>query len=480
MRIHTVFFAVMMGLAFFPVATAGAADHEIDTTSVFLYPEFSPRISMDFKNASLVDVLKIFSKQSRLNLVASQEVAAKTVTVYLDNVPIEQALEQILRANQLMYEIEPGSDIYIVKPMKTPEMNLTTRVYYLKHASVDSASIRKLLSVSTDKESSSSSSSSAADTEGIVKIIGGLLTTDGKVMEDPRTNSLIISDIAANFPNIEQAIARLDVPVPQILIEVEMLEVAKNITDKLGVKWGDQPLVLTGGSKVNAFPFDGSVPFLTDVGNVEYEDARLTTGNLDATGFTAALNFLRTDTSTKNLARPRILTLNNQSAEIKIATQETIGSALTIASSNSSTTQANEAERVETGVFLVVTPQANVDQNEITLALAPRVIITRTGATFNNVTYKDPEERTAQTMLKVKSGDTIILGGLIREDREITVTKVPILGDIPLIGAAFRHKNDSIQERELIIFITPHILKERPSDLPAEQRVNIVREQDVQ
>jgi type II secretory pathway component HofQ len=102
---------------------------------------------MDFQDASLVDVLKIFSQQTNLNLITAQSVADRKVTVYLDQVPIEQALEQILKANELTYEIQPGSNIYIVKPLQRPNSEMATRVYPLKHASVSSSKIRTLLNI---------------------------------------------------------------------------------------------------------------------------------------------------------------------------------------------------------------------------------------------------------------------------------------------------------------------------------------------
>ncbi len=450
---------------------------EIDTSSPFIYPEYSKTISMDFQDAPLVDVLKIFSKQSQLNLVASQEISRKTVTVYLEKVPIEQALEQILRANDLTYEIQPGSNIYIVKPIKKPEVELVTRIYQLKNAAVASSPINTLLNISTESGGGGEESSSADS--GITEAVKKVLTKDGKISEDSRTNSLIITDIAANFPVIEQTIARLDINVPQVLIEVEMIEVAKAITDKLGIKWGDTPLILSGGSYQNAFPWDGSFPLLDELPNVDYEEARLTTGLMDARGFTATLNFLRTQGDTKNLARPRILTLNNQTAQIKISTNEAIGEKTTsTGSSDSTTTQTVEAERAETGVILTVTPQANLDTREITMALVPSHTLAKSGLTIGGTTFKDPETRTASAVLKVMDGSTIVIGGLLREETTTTLTKVPLLGDIPVLGAAFRHKQVISQERELLIFITPHIV-DNTSTMKNNVTKKLIREQDL-
>ncbi len=457
-------------------APSRASGLDIDTSSPFIYPEYSKTISMDFQDAPLVDVLKIFSKQSRLNLVASQEISKKTVTVYLENVPVEQALEQILRANDLTYEIQPGSDIYIVKPIKKPEVELVTRIYQLKNAAVSSAAINSLLKISTGEGGSSESSSKD---NGINETIKKILTKDGKISEDPRTNSLIITDIATNFPMIEQTITRLDVNVPQILIEVEMIEVAKSVTDKLGIKWGDTPLILTGGTMQTVFPWDGSFPAFNEVGNVEYLDQpRLTAGLINASGFSATLNFLRTQGDTKNLARPRILTLNNQTAQIKISTDEAIGEKTTNSGTTDTTMiQTSEAERAETGVILTVTPQANLETREITMALVPTHTLAKAGISIGGTTFKDPETRTASALFKVMDGSTIVIGGLLREETTTTLTKVPLLGDIPILGAAFRHKETISQERELLIFITPHIVDDAVARSSVAKK--LIREQDL-
>jgi type IV pilus assembly protein PilQ len=470
MKSIKIFLLFSVSFLFFTSSVCFSLD--VDTSSYFILPEYSKKISMDFQNASLITVLKIFSQQTNLNLIASDEIANKTVTVYLDNVPVEQALEQILRANNLTYEIQPGSNIYIVRTIQRPNIELTTRVYHLKYASVQSAKINTLIQVTAEDGGRSSNTAG-----GIIPVIQAILTSQGKITEDPRTNSLIITDIVTNFPIIDQTIARLDISVPQVLIEVEMLEVAKSNADKIGIKWGDTPLAFTGGQKYGVFPFDGSVPFFEKPAfGIDYEDARFVTSVMDATGLTATLQFLKTQNDTKNLARPRILTLNNQAAEIKIATDEAIGVKRT--SNDADITV--EAERVETGVTLVVTPQANLETGIITMAIQPKVIIAKTGATFTEATFKDAEERSAKTILKVATGDTIVIGGLVREETTTLFTKVPFLGDLPIIGKAFRHTDISKNERELIIFITPHILPdpEKSATATTARTQRLLREQE--
>ncbi len=470
-----------------------AADIDIDTSSSFLYPGYSKKISMDFQDASLVDVLKIFSQQTHINLISSEELAAKHITVYLDNVPVEQALEQVLRANNLTYELQPDSNIYIVKPLTKSDAELLTRVYQLKHASVSSARIAKTLKIvyTIDKtnttEVTESSTSSGGNTgagaggatgttPGIMSAIQGILTLKGKIVEDPRTNSLTVTDIASNFKNIETAIAKLDIPVPQVLIEVEMLEVSKETGDKIGIKYGETPLTFKGPERDTLYPWnqDSILAKGFKFANPEYR-----VGTISASGMTAILQFISTQSDTKNLARPRILTLSNQPAQIKIATQEAIGLTESTTSSQNLATATSSAERVETGVFLTVTPQVNLVSNEITMAVVPKVITTTPSSisTGNASTLRDPEERGSLSILRVASGDTVVLGGLLREDHTTTLTKLPFLGDIPFFGSAFRHKSDSMENRELIIFLTPHILAEGLESTVSVPQRPILREQ---
>ncbi len=453
---------------FIPKAYGGTS-----ITDNFIYPEYSKTISMDFKDAPLADVLKIFSQQSGLNFIAADSVANKSITLYLDKVPVEEALDRILTANNLTYEIKPDSNIFVVKSVPAPSLQRMTRVYQLKYATVTSSKLNNTLIINPEEDDDDTSSSSTTTTTtttttktgdtGIVAAIRSVLSPEGTLTEDPRTNSVVITDVPGQFPLIEQTIARLDVPIPQVLIEVEMLDISENTAEKLGIKIGDTPLTFTGAERDHYYPWNENE--LIREGEATAPEYRV--GTISAAGLSAALQMLRTQTDTKSLARPRILTLNNETAEIKITTNEAIGLTTQTGASEGVTTQSLEAERVETGVSLKVTPQVNLLTKTITLAVAPKVTEARTGATFQGQTFKDPEERATKSILRVHDGETVIIGGLIRNDDEKVHTKVPVLGDIPFVGAAFRHKNDSTTQRELVIFITPHIVpfSERSSAL---------------
>lgn len=465
---------LFLSLLLFPKADITAMMSEEDMESLFSNPEVA--ISIDLQDANLKDILKIFSVQSGLNFIASESVQNRLVTLYLDKVPVREAMEKLFKVSNLAYEIEPDSNVVIVKDLGKPKIDTETRVFYLKYATVSTSSLKEEMkykmspesasgttTTSTSTSSGASSASGKWKTEedaGITKAVKKMLSEYGSVIEDFRTNSLTVTDVPSRMPAIAQTIAALDISVPQVMLEVEMLDVSKNTVDKIGFKFGQTPITmtLTGAAKQTSWPIN----YLKRVAGT------VTPGSLSfATAYTALIDFLRTQTDTKYLARPRLLTLNNETAEIKITTQETVGvnSTVTVATATSTTT---EPERAETGVHLRVTPQINTDTGEVTMFIVPiikdtaasTILIGNSGSNY----YKDPEERSTKSTVRVKDGETVIIGGLLRRQNTTTTTKLPILGDIPLLGLLFRHKSvDPGRERELLVFITPHIIKEGAS-----------------
>lgn len=419
-------------------------------------PIANPKIAvtLDFKDVSLKDVLKVFSMQSGLNFIASESVQDRKMTLYFDNVPIKDALDSLFKANNLYYEMEKDTNIFIVRELTEPEIETVTRIFPLKYATV---------STSLLKNGSSSGAATGGSDSGILGVVTKLLSEHGSVLEDRRTNSLVVTDVSSKIPAIAETIKALDILQPQVMLEVEMLDVSKNTVDKIGIKFGTSgsdnilTMILTGAKRTTSFP----------VGTRKQLPTTFTDGSIDFSGstFTVLLNFLRTQSDTRYLARPRILTLNNETAEIKIVTQETVAQTTGTTAGTASSITTSTVERIETGVSLEVTPQINLQTNEVTMFLNPKVKDTST-STLTGVTAKDPEERSAKTLVRVKDGDTIIIGGLIRNEKSESITKLPILGDIPLLGWIFKHKNtDKDRERELLIFITPRIIRDRNTAL---------------
>jgi type IV pilus assembly protein PilQ len=448
-------------------------------------------ISMDFQDAGLKDVVKVLSIQSGLNFIASESVQDRTITLYLDQVPIKEAMDKIFAANNLTYDLDAAAKIFIVKDWGKPEIEKVTKIFYLKHSTVSTSSLKSEMSSSLGSDSSSSGSDSGDDDgkwaaegrAGITEAVKNNLSEHGMVIEDYRTNSLIITDIPSRMPVIEKIIASLDIPIPQIMLEVEMLDVSKNTADQLGFDFSNNPFTFVYNTAKG------------QKGKVFFGDMALRGASIPGAAgavilgqtYAETLDFMRTRTDTKFLARPRLLTLNNETAEIKIATNESIGVSTTTEAS-SGTTSASP-ERSETGVLLRITPQVNMDTGEITMFIYPEVseatsgnAITSGGTTFQ---FRDPEVRSTKSMVRVNDNQTVLIGGLIRNEFNEIVKKVPILGDIPIIGMLFRHKGGTAtnpskdKQRELIVFITPHIIKDQYTELGAAHKTALLTKDQI-
>lgn len=456
--------------------------HRLNAEADLLIPNQDVFISMDLQNANLKDVLKIFSIQSGLNFIASEGIQDRLITLYLDKVPIKEAMSQLFKANNLSYDLEPEAKIIIVKDWGKLQVETITKVFYLKHASVASSALK------LERAANLLGGGAGGGDAGITAIVKKLLSTNGSVVEDPRTNSLIVTDTPNRISVVTQAIAALDVPVAQVMLEVEMLDVSKGAVDQLGVNWPQTLMSLdVSGARTTSFPFFGNKAdnnpwFVAD--EVTSPSGKWKFQNFYAShwmpsvftfiGAQLTLDFLKTQSDTKVLARPRILTLNNEVAEIKITTQETVGSkteTTNVAGSSTSTTTFS-SERMETGVTLRVTPQINPDTGEITMFIMPKVKDTGATVSVGPTTAKDPEERTTKSVVKIKDGETVIIGGLIHQKFSQTDKELPVFSKIPVLGALFRHKNkDKDTERELLVFITPHIIKDGGLALAQAKRV---------
>ncbi|MCX5694514.1 MAG: hypothetical protein NT014_05275 [Candidatus Omnitrophica bacterium] len=278
-------------------------------------------ISMDFKKANLRDVLKVFSMQAGLNFIASETVQDREITLYLDKVPLSQAMDKIFSANNLSYELDTKANIFVVKEWGKMETETVTKVFYLKHATVTISSLNEALSKGLPGNNLTASGRSKFKEEaegGLTSAVKKLLSGAGSLIEDFRTNSLIITDTPMKMKVISEVIAALDVPVPQVMLEVEMLDVSKNTVDKLGIEFGDTPFtaVISGAAAASGFPYAGMFTKILKSSN--------STGTLTL-DYDLQLDYMRTQTDTKFLARPKLLTLNNETAEISITKDEIVG-----------------------------------------------------------------------------------------------------------------------------------------------------------
>ena len=487
-------------------------------------------VSMDFDSAPLKDVLKILSEQSGINFVASNDVEEKKVTVYFDNVPVKDAFEGIITANNLKYEKKDSGMfvIYTSSPTlgvnETAAIPLETRVFQLKYSRLSSSPmdvggnsvVDELKTVSTvnstdestgssttgsttsgtstgsNSSGSSGSSSSTSNNNtsagnsqkrltnerGIDVLVASILSPNGKVAVDLHSNSLIITDTPTRLAEIEEVLSKIDVPTAQVMIEVQMMEIKKGLIEDHGVEWGGtdgQIASFTGGKISTSFPMlegRGRIKYpitidpISDSNNIGVTDNNgkksLQYSVLDATSLAAVLHLITTDSHTKILAKPRVLTLNNEAANIKLVTKTVVGETTTTTSAQSlATSTANQPIIENTGITLLFTPQINQDET-ISLFLQPSITTVSASALFPT-SFLEPTTRTVRTTVRLKNHQTLLLGGLIDNSESVTNQKVPVLGDLPVIGSVFNYKHTSGNDREFIIFITPHIVRKYDS-----------------
>lgn len=455
------------------------------------------RISMEFQDANLKDVLKLFSQQTGVNVIAGEGVGDQPVTLYLEDVTAMDMLDQLLRAANLMVERVPESEIYLVKPkLQTTEESTTTRTiaraYHLKYARVSDSALAKAgagaaiagEALGIGASGSSGGASSAGAGKGIDDVISRLLTSAGTLVVDGRTNSLLITDLPENFPRLEAAITALDVRTPQIMIEAEVIETSLSKAKELGLKWGSGTsggdlASLALGARQTRFPWNW-------IDGGRYATNQDDDGNpfpLSTLSFASARGLLQaveSDSDTKILARPRVLTLDNESAVIRLTADEVIG--FTVTTGEATQTTSSEPERQTTGVVLTVTPQVNA-HGYVTMLVQPSVTKTvpsKVTPPSGQSTPRDPKSRSARAVVRIRSGDTLVIGGLIDHDDEQTKTNTPILSGVPFIGELFKHSHIKNVGSELMVFVTPRIIEEPSEEKLAANRATSMglREQE--
>ena len=403
---------------------------------------------LEFREVDIKDVLRQLAKQYDLNIVFSQSVKG-LITIQLHNVTIDQALDAIVTANGYVYT-KKGNIYKVTTPEEAEKEVVQTKIFKLSNA----------------------------DASKLKETLKKVLSPQGSIEADIRSNSLIITDVPSVLTKIEGMISTLDEPTRQVLIEAKFIETSLGTTEKLGIDWSTT-ISASGSSRPITFPFKAKgdeifsrgifptpSPSDSDFSNptaFPYIDANnFTFGTLDFTQYQAVLNFLKTKTNSRLISAPRVVTMDNKQAEIYI------GKTRPIPQFEYNDTTGNYQitgfeEKIE-GVILTVTPQISKvkDGYNIKLKLKPKVTNYVDKVTFGALGFDYPvmSERYADTEVVIKSGQTIVIGGLIETKRTKSIHKVPLLGDIPLLGFFFTHKTTEPNERsELLIFVTARVIE---------------------
>ena len=440
----------------------------------------------------MINVLTILSELSKINFVAGQEVADREVNMMLDDVTFEDALEAIAKGSNVAYQYIPEQNVYLFRRAAdnadTPLLiTKVFKLYYIRATKIKeiegeggssgggttSGSTFTVLKETTGTEEESSP---------ILKIVESILSERGKVEIDDRSNSLVVTDVEDRLRLVEQAIAQLDRRLDQVLINAILVETFEDLDRHLGIDWGQQTdgafYTITPGVQRTRFPYNvGDVNAFSRIfGKTSLNEQQInevttppTSGTKSFAEFVVEFKQLQAEGKLRIIAKPKILVLDNHPALIKITTNETIGTSSTTVSSEAanvgSTTQA--AERTETGTSLRVTPLINQD-NKITMTVEPRFVtaVAASIAVGGANAARDPTIRTARTTLMVNDGQTIVIGGLLDSRQQNSVQRVPFLGDIPWMGEIFTRRTRTVDDRELILFLSPNIVRD-PSEVQA-------------
>ncbi|MBN3040170.1 MAG: hypothetical protein JW867_03505 [Candidatus Omnitrophica bacterium] len=416
------------------------------------------KITLNFSQAALTDVLRTLSDSTSLNIIAGPSVEGQ-VTVHLVDVPLGTALNSILLANGYTF-VKEDSILRVVsfdEIEESPASSLTTKVFNLKFQNAEDikATVSQFLS---DK---------------------GLIQTFTRTKDDStliRSNTLVVRDTKEVLDNITGIIDKIDVEPMQISISAKVIEVIADDTDKLGVDWTVTGS-LTGASIPTTAPFtkkrdmidqNGLLIPKPDPTNEDFLDTNaslfpyassddFTFGSLSFSSFQAVLNLLDHKDKSNLLSAPHIATIDGEEAIISIATNIPIP----IYERNESTgsMEITGYEEEQTGIILKVTPHV-VGDNKIMLKVYPEISELTGQSVGPNNERPITTSRKAETTITIKDGDSVVIGGLIKDNIAEKNHRIPIIGDIPFLGVPFRYTEKTVDKTELLIFITPHIIPE--------------------
>ncbi|MCW3172755.1 type IV pilus secretin PilQ family protein [Shewanella sp. FYR11-62] len=410
-------------------------------------------LSLNFQNISVRTVLQIIADYNNFNLVTSDTVEGN-ITLRLDDVPWDQALDLILQTKGLDKRIE--GNILMVAPSEELAIRESNDLKNRQEVKELAPLYSEFLQINYAK---------ALDIAELLKgTDSSLLSSRGSVAVDERTNTLLVKDTAEILESIHRLIEVLDIPIKQVLIESRMVTVKDDVSEDLGIRWGitdQQGTKGTSGSLEGADSIAGGIiPGLDDRLNVNLPAAVSNPTSIafhvaklaDGTVLDLELSALEQENKGEIIASPRITTSNQKAAYIEQGVEIPY-----VESASSGATSVSFKKAV---LSLRVTPQITPDNRvildlEITQDSQGKTVQTPTGEAVSIDTQR------IGTQVLVDNGETIVLGGIYQQNLISRVSKVPVLGDIPLVGFLFRNTTDRNERQELLIFVTPKIISEK-------------------
>ena len=447
------------------------------------------KISLDIKGMDIVDVFKMLAMRSGMNIVVGKNVTGKVV-LFLKDVDVHDAFEIILLANDLAQDKK--GDIINIMTQRDYELLYGERYQDKKQAKIISLKYAKAADLSRALNQLKTNIGKIVPDEGSntlvlidtpqklkemedfikktdlptqtrifnlnyaqadkiqAKIQEAITKGMGSIKIDERTNKIAVTDYPEKLDEIAKIISAFDEKTSQVLIDAQVIEIKPSDKFEMGVDWDywirkhfevrtSLPIGTTNrlllGTVSQAIP--------TEKGN-----------------YKAIVDLLRTIGDTKILSSPRIMALNNQEAKILVGTKDAYITSTTSLGGTGTTVTSQSVNFVDVGIKLYVTPTIN-RAGFVTMKIRPEISSSqRISIKSEDKTTEIPIVSTSETetTVMVKDGVTIIIGGLRKDERSKTVKKIPVIGDIPLLGFLFRSTSDEIKKTELVILLTPHIM----------------------
>jgi len=433
-------------------------------------------VTFEFTDVPLGDVIEFLSDAASVSIVPSPQLDLKTqrVSLKVRELPLEQAVKYLAKSLSLSYRFAPDA-ILLATSEEFSNEPLETRVFFLNSGLGPSA-----------LETSAVEPNPVLTMEPIKSLIEQTLpkVSDSKLVVDERSGSLIVTNTAENLASIERLLSQLDVTPIQVLIESRFLEVKLTELEEYAIE-----SVLTGNASLKktgaADGTRGPVAQINSGGGFRFPAlARKTEGLnftlqgiLTGTQFETALHLLEEKAKTKTLSAPRVTTLNNQTATMRVVDEFNFPTRFEVSliqfdingdgdfDDAGETQFANvpkDFQKRDVGILLNVTPSVGKDLKTVTLVLAPEV---SAFSQFRNlgsgVTVPEFTSSQLTTSVVIEDGQTVVLGGLMTDTTSTTLSKIPILGDLPVVGALFRQNQESKARRNLLMFITARVLAPR-------------------
>lgn len=388
-------------------------------------------ITLDAEDAYVPSVLKILAEKGGLNIITGPGVTAGRISIHMKDVPVDQAVNLVVRAAGLAYERIGNSILVADAETLKEETGLSSYVVDLKY-------------------------SNAEDVRDALKNISA------EIQIDKSGNRLVVVTSPRVISEIEEIVRVIDVPARQVRLEARIIEVSTGDVKKFGIDWDQlnrQGFVIIEGEPRGSSPRGGFADSVT-----WYRGGRGLSNLLEPRevwrqgyGWKFVLDFIIAEGWARVLANPKIVTLNGREASILIGSRVPyIVTGTAFAGGAAAAVQ--RVEKEEVGIKLRITPLINPD-GYITTQISPEVsaIDRYVGP---NGELPVVSTRQASTTVRLKDGHSVIIGGLLSEGKTTQLSKVPLLSSIPVIGRLFQHRSIRTEKRELVIEVTPHIIPE--------------------